>query len=167
MKPEKWADYFSDSISLTEILTQHFQITHQLLKQFSKSKIFSQIVKDQQEEKGKVVFSSFNFIKFDSENSSLSCFFVSVWDSRIAREREREWEVKMMEEDLGVEAKETAVREVVKLLPLPELLQSISSIKADYIARQQVLGLYVVLIWLMTEVEGISFIVAPFSQFIA
>lgn len=44
----------------------------------------------------------------------------------------------MMAEDLGVEAKEAAVREVAKLLPLPELLQSISSIKADYIARQQV-----------------------------
>ncbi|KAL8523585.1 hypothetical protein ACS0TY_013532 [Phlomoides rotata] len=44
----------------------------------------------------------------------------------------------MMAEDLGVEAKEAAVREVVKLLPLPELLQSIASIKADYIARQQV-----------------------------
>jgi len=44
----------------------------------------------------------------------------------------------MMAEDLGVEAKEAAVREVAKLLPLPELLQSISSIKADYISRQQV-----------------------------
>uniref|UniRef100_A0A7C8Z3Q3 Uncharacterized protein n=2 Tax=Opuntia streptacantha TaxID=393608 RepID=A0A7C8Z3Q3_OPUST len=43
----------------------------------------------------------------------------------------------MMVDDLGVEAKEAAVREVAKLLPLPELLQSISSIKADYIARQQ------------------------------
>ncbi|CAK9173976.1 unnamed protein product [Ilex paraguariensis] len=43
----------------------------------------------------------------------------------------------MMVEDLGIEAKEAAVREVAKLLPLPELLQSISSIKADYIARQQ------------------------------
>ncbi|XAR48607.1 hypothetical protein NMG60_11031484 [Bertholletia excelsa] len=43
----------------------------------------------------------------------------------------------MMGEDLGVEAKEAAVREVAKLLPLPELLQSIASIKADYIARQQ------------------------------
>ncbi|KAF1898950.1 hypothetical protein Lal_00019071 [Lupinus albus] len=43
----------------------------------------------------------------------------------------------MMAEDLGVEAKEAAVREVAKLLPLPELLQSISSIKADYISRQQ------------------------------
>lgn len=45
----------------------------------------------------------------------------------------------MMAEDLGVEAKESAVREVAKLLPLPELLQSIASIKADYIARQQVI----------------------------
>uniref|UniRef100_A0A9I9DL06 Exocyst complex component SEC6 n=1 Tax=Cucumis melo TaxID=3656 RepID=A0A9I9DL06_CUCME len=43
----------------------------------------------------------------------------------------------MMVEDLGIEAKEAAVREVAKLLPLPELLQSISSIKADYITRQQ------------------------------
>ncbi|KAH8490238.1 hypothetical protein H0E87_022676 [Populus deltoides] len=42
-----------------------------------------------------------------------------------------------MAEDLGIEAKETAVREVAKLLPLPELLQSIVSIKADYITRQQ------------------------------
>ncbi|KAK6940100.1 Exocyst complex component EXOC3/Sec6 [Dillenia turbinata] len=43
----------------------------------------------------------------------------------------------MMVDDLGVEAKEAAVREVAKLLPLPELLQSIASIKADYILRQQ------------------------------
>ncbi|CAM8885510.1 unnamed protein product [Rhodiola kirilowii] len=43
----------------------------------------------------------------------------------------------MMGEDLGVEAKESAVREVAKLLPLPELLHSIASIKADYITRQQ------------------------------
>ncbi|CAK7323622.1 unnamed protein product [Dovyalis caffra] len=43
----------------------------------------------------------------------------------------------MMAEDLGIEAKETSVREVAKLLPLPELLQSIASIKADYITRQQ------------------------------
>lgn len=42
-----------------------------------------------------------------------------------------------MAEDLGVEAKEASVREVAKLLPLPELLQSIASIKADYISRQQ------------------------------
>ncbi|XP_052188539.1 exocyst complex component SEC6 [Diospyros lotus] len=43
----------------------------------------------------------------------------------------------MMGEDLAIEAKEAAVREVAKLLPLPELLQSIASIKADYISRQQ------------------------------
>ncbi|CAN0859244.1 Exocyst complex component SEC6 [Linum grandiflorum] len=43
----------------------------------------------------------------------------------------------MMGEDLGVEAKEASVREVAKLLPLPELLLSIASIKADYISRQQ------------------------------
>ncbi|KAI3825881.1 hypothetical protein L1987_07591 [Smallanthus sonchifolius] len=43
----------------------------------------------------------------------------------------------MIVEDLGIEAKESAVREVAKLLPLRELLHSISSIKADYIARQQ------------------------------
>ncbi|KAL8144330.1 hypothetical protein V2J09_017362 [Rumex salicifolius] len=42
-----------------------------------------------------------------------------------------------MAEDLGIEAKEAAVREVAKLLPLPDSLQSISSIKADYISRQQ------------------------------
>ncbi|KAL8058323.1 hypothetical protein ABFX02_03G010800 [Erythranthe guttata] len=43
----------------------------------------------------------------------------------------------MTAENLGVEAKEAAVREVAKLLPLPELLLCISSIKSDYIARQQ------------------------------
>lgn len=48
-----------------------------------------------------------------------------------------------MVEDLGVEAKESAVREVAKLLPLPELLQSIASVKADYIARQQVPSCFV------------------------
>lgn len=41
-------------------------------------------------------------------------------------------------EDVGIEAKETAVREVAKLLPLPELLASIATIKSDYISRQQV-----------------------------
>ncbi|KAL5208881.1 hypothetical protein ABZP36_033316 [Zizania latifolia] len=40
-------------------------------------------------------------------------------------------------EDLGIEAKEAAVREVAKLLPLPDLLSSIASIKSDYLARQQ------------------------------
>lgn len=44
----------------------------------------------------------------------------------------------MIAEDLGVEAKEAAVREVAKLLSLPEHLLSIASIKTDYISRQQV-----------------------------
>ncbi|GAY39615.1 hypothetical protein CUMW_045740 [Citrus unshiu] len=43
----------------------------------------------------------------------------------------------MMSEDLGVEAKEAAVREVAKLLTLPDQLQFIGDMKADYIARQQ------------------------------
>lgn len=44
----------------------------------------------------------------------------------------------MMSEDLGIEAKEAAVREVAKLLTLPEQLHFIGDMKADYIARQQV-----------------------------
>eukprot|EP01018_Ginkgo_biloba_P039554 Gb_09867 [translate_table: standard] len=43
----------------------------------------------------------------------------------------------MTMQDLGVEAKEAAVREVAKLLPLPESLASIASIQADYALRQQ------------------------------
>ncbi|XP_074340344.1 exocyst complex component SEC6-like [Apium graveolens] len=43
----------------------------------------------------------------------------------------------MVAEDLSVEAKEAAIREVAKLLPTPDILQSIASIKADYITRQQ------------------------------
>ncbi|XP_058084510.1 exocyst complex component SEC6 isoform X2 [Magnolia sinica] len=42
-----------------------------------------------------------------------------------------------MLQDLGIEANEAAVREVAKLLPLPELLASIYSIKSDYVQRQQ------------------------------
>ncbi|KAI3750954.1 hypothetical protein L2E82_21901 [Cichorium intybus] len=45
----------------------------------------------------------------------------------------------MMIGDLGIEANESAFCEVAKLLPLPELLLSISSIKADYIARQHII----------------------------
>lgn len=41
-------------------------------------------------------------------------------------------------EDLGIEAKEAAVREVAKLLTLPEHLANIASIKSDYLSRQQV-----------------------------
>ncbi|KAL0802657.1 hypothetical protein Bca101_057833 [Brassica carinata] len=43
----------------------------------------------------------------------------------------------MMVEDLCVQAKEAALPEVAKLLPLPMLLQYIYSIKVDCIARQQ------------------------------
>ncbi|WOG91593.1 hypothetical protein DCAR_0310842 [Daucus carota subsp. sativus] len=42
-----------------------------------------------------------------------------------------------MADDLAVEAKEAAMREVAKLLPTQEILASIASIKADYITRQQ------------------------------
>ncbi|KAJ7285414.1 hypothetical protein O6H91_Y335000 [Diphasiastrum complanatum] len=42
-----------------------------------------------------------------------------------------------MLQDLGVEAKEAAVREVAKLLPLPDSLASIATIRADYASRQQ------------------------------
>lgn len=44
----------------------------------------------------------------------------------------------MVFEDLSLEAKEAAIREVAKLLPTTDILQSIASIKADYITRQQV-----------------------------
>lgn len=57
----------------------------------------------------------------------------------------------MMSEDLGVEAKEAAVREVSKLFNLPELLQTITDLKADYIARQQVLMLIFASFYLVTR----------------
>ncbi|MFS8033769.1 putative exocyst complex component EXOC3/Sec6 [Helianthus anomalus] len=43
----------------------------------------------------------------------------------------------MTVEDIAMKAEESAVAEVAKLLSLPHLLLSTSSIKADYIARQQ------------------------------
>jgi exocyst complex component 3 len=43
----------------------------------------------------------------------------------------------MMIRDGDIEAKEAAVREVAKLLPLPESLASITTIRADYALRQQ------------------------------
>lgn len=46
----------------------------------------------------------------------------------------------MMMHDAGIEAKEAAVREVAKLLPLPDSLASVNSIRSDYALRQQVLG---------------------------
>jgi hypothetical protein len=46
--------------------------------------------------------------------------------------------VTMMMHDAGIEAKEAAVREVAKLLPLPDSLASINTIRSDYALRQQV-----------------------------
>ncbi|CAM6087311.1 unnamed protein product [Calypogeia fissa] len=43
----------------------------------------------------------------------------------------------MMMQDAGIEAKEAAVREVAKLLPLPDSLASINVIRIDYASRQQ------------------------------
>lgn len=43
-----------------------------------------------------------------------------------------------MAELSAIEAKEAAVREVAKLLPLPENLASIAALKADFAQRQQV-----------------------------
>ncbi|RWW72217.1 hypothetical protein BHE74_00019995, partial [Ensete ventricosum] len=54
---------------------------------------------------------------------------------RSGRQPKELWKEEM--EDLGIEAKEAAVREVAKILPLPELLASIASIKSDYLSRQQ------------------------------
>lgn len=44
----------------------------------------------------------------------------------------------MMMQDSGIEAKEAAVREVAKLLPLPDSLTFINAIRTDYASRQQV-----------------------------
>lgn len=46
----------------------------------------------------------------------------------------------MMMGDAGIEAKEAAVREVAKLLPLPDSLAIINTIRTDYALRQQVVG---------------------------
>lgn len=43
-----------------------------------------------------------------------------------------------MTELTAIEAKEAAVREVAKLLPLPENLASITALKAEFAQRQQV-----------------------------
>ncbi|CAK9203206.1 unnamed protein product [Sphagnum jensenii] len=43
----------------------------------------------------------------------------------------------MMMQDAGIEAKEAAVREVAKLLPLPDSLATITTIRSDYALRQQ------------------------------
>jgi hypothetical protein len=48
----------------------------------------------------------------------------------------------MMMHDAGIEAKEAAVREVAKLLPLPDSLASVNGIRSDYALRQQVLWFF-------------------------
>ncbi len=50
--------------------------------------------------------------------------------------------------DGDIEAKEAAVREVAKLLPLPESLASITTIRADYALRQQVSISFILFSWL-------------------
>ncbi len=54
----------------------------------------------------------------------------------------------MMIRDGDIEAKEAAVREVAKLLPLPESLASITTIRADYALRQQVSISFILISWL-------------------
>lgn len=44
----------------------------------------------------------------------------------------------ILQEDAGIEAREAAVREVSKLLPLPESLASIASLRTEYASRLQV-----------------------------
>lgn len=88
--------------------------------------------------KGKVFNGSFVFLQPDPFETAIDCSTFQLKSKNSSKSEGGENWKKMMAEDLGVEAKEAAVREVVKLLPLPELLQSIASIKADYIARQQV-----------------------------
>jgi hypothetical protein len=53
---------------------------------------------------------------------------------------------KMMMQDAGIEAKEAAVREVAKLLPLPDSLATITTIRSDYALRQQVFFIFFILI---------------------
>jgi hypothetical protein len=61
-------------------------------------------------------------------------------------EDEGEEEGKMMMQDAGIEAKEAAVREVAKLLPLPDSLATITTIRSDYALRQQVFFIFFILI---------------------
>ena len=60
----------------------------------------------------------------------------------ISREQEREEEEvkrrKTKMQDVGLEAREAAIREVAKLLPSPSSLSSIASIRSDYLQRLQV-----------------------------
>jgi exocyst complex component 3 len=57
----------------------------------------------------------------------------------------------MMIQDGDIEAKEAAVREVAKLLPLPESLAAITTIRADYALRQQVSISFILFSWLKRD----------------
>jgi hypothetical protein len=74
-------------------------------------------------------------------------FFPPATQSISSKEEDEEEEGgKMMMQDAGIEAKEAAVREVAKLLPLPDSLATITTIRSDYALRQQVFFIFFILI---------------------
>jgi hypothetical protein len=79
---------------------------------------------------------------------SAKLFFPPATQSVSSKEEEEEEEEggKMMMQDAGIEAKEAAVREVAKLLPLPDSLATITTIRSDYALRQQVFFIFFILI---------------------
>ncbi len=80
---------------------------------------------------------------------STKLFFPPATQSVSSKEEEEEEEGgggKMMMQDAGIEAKEAAVREVAKLLPLPDSLATITTIRSDYALRQQVFFIFFILI---------------------
>jgi hypothetical protein len=77
---------------------------------------------------------------------STKLFFPPATQSVSSKEEEEEGVGKMMMQDAGIEAKEAAVREVAKLLPLPDSLATITTIRSDYALRQQVFFIFFILI---------------------
>lgn len=78
---------------------------------------------------------------------STKLFFPPATQSVSSKEEDEEEEGgKMMMQDAGIEAKEAAVREVAKLLPLPDSLATITTIRSDYALRQQVFFIFFILI---------------------
>ncbi len=78
---------------------------------------------------------------------STKLFFPPATQSVTSKEEdEEEGGGKMMMQDAGIEAKEAAVREVAKLLPLPDSLATITTIRSDYALRQQVFFIFFILI---------------------
>ncbi len=78
---------------------------------------------------------------------STKLFFPSATQTVSSKEEDEEEEGgKMMMQDAGIEAKEAAVREVAKLLPLPDSLATITTIRSDYALRQQVFFIFFILI---------------------